>query len=123
MDLGVQIQRIHNEDLIWIIYIFVAVAALASDYFEENYLKTKDKKCKDTFHRINIIVLVIVFFVYIYFISLRLEDLQRINSKSTKKEVITSHIGFLSSLFFLIGGILAIYLELKSQEPDEVGII
>lgn len=123
MDLGVQIQRIHNEDLIWIIYIFIAVAALASDYFEETYLKTKNKKCRNTFHKINIIVLVIVFFIYIYFISLRLEDLKSLNSKSTKKEVLTSHIAFLSSLFFLIGGILAIYLEVKSWEPDEVGII
>ena len=123
MNIGVQLNRIHTEDLVWIIYIFIIIGALASNYYEENFLKTKDKEFAKTFHIINIIILTVGFFIYLYFVSLRLDDIKYLNPKNTKKEVITSHIAFLASFFFLVGGFLALFLELKSAKEAEVGFI
>lgn len=42
MNIGVKLQRLKTEDLIWIIYLFIAIAALISDYYERNYLQTNN---------------------------------------------------------------------------------
>ena len=57
MNIGVKLQRLNTEDLIWIVYLFIALAALISDQYERNYLKTNNPNSQKKFKLINITVL------------------------------------------------------------------
>ena len=121
MNIGVKLQRLNTEDLIWIVYLFIALAALISDQYERNYLKTNSQK---KFKLINITVLTIALFIYLYFIILNYDDIKHLKKEATRKEVITSHVALIAALLFFIGGILTWIAEINRNTPDnDFGII
>ena len=65
MNIGVKLQRLNNEDMIWVVYLFIAIAALISDKFERDFILTNDKMAKKKYRIINITVLTIPLFIYI----------------------------------------------------------
>lgn len=124
MNIGVKLQRLKTGDLIWIIYLFIAIAALISDYYERNYLQTNNSTSQKKFKLINITVLTIALFIYMYFVILNYEDIHHLKKEATKKEVITSHVSLIAALLFLIGGILTWIAEINRDTPDnDFGII
>lgn len=124
MNIGVKLQRLNTEDLIWIVYLFIAIAALISDHYERNYLKTNNPNSQKKFKLINITVLTIALFIYMYFILLNYDDIKHLKKEATKKEVITSHVALIAALLFFIGGILTWIAEINRNTPDnDFGII
>lgn len=124
MNIGVKLQRLNTEDLIWIVYLFIALAALISDQYERNYLKTNNPNSKKKFKLINITVLTIALFIYLYFIILNYDDIKHLKKETTRKEVITSHVALIAALLFFIGGILTWIAEINRNTPDnDFGII
>ena len=88
MNIGIKLKRIEREDLIWFIYLFIAIFALISDAYEKNYILTNNKKSQKLFKTINITVLCIAFFIYLYFVLINYEDLKQLKKEATNKEVI-----------------------------------
>lgn len=41
-----KLRMLDKENIIWLIYIFIFVMAIVSNYYEEKYLFTKDYKSK-----------------------------------------------------------------------------
>ena len=62
------IRNLKIENLIWIIYLFISIAALVSNYFEEDYIKTKNFKDFRTYKTINVEIFIVAFFIYLYFV-------------------------------------------------------
>lgn len=118
MNIGVQLQRINNEDLIWVIYLFIAFFAIISDTFEKNFLVNKDLKAQKIYKTINITIFIVVLFIYVYFVLINYEDVQTLKKDITKKEGLNKHLSLISALLFLIGGALALYVELTGGTPD-----
>lgn len=118
MNIGVQLQRINNEDFIWVIYLFIAFFAIISDAFEKKFLVNKDLKAQKIYKTINITIFIVVLFIYVYFVLINYEDVKALKKEVTKKEGLNKHLSLISSLLFLIGGALALYVELTGGTPD-----
>ena len=67
MNIGVKLQRLKNEDLIWLIYFFIVIGALMSNNYEENYLKTGNSSNQKKYKVLNITIFCVAFFIYLYF--------------------------------------------------------
>ena len=62
-----QLQLLKNENLIWLIYIFISIFAIVSNHFEKQYDLTNDSEAYKKFKTINICIFTIAFFIYLYF--------------------------------------------------------
>lgn len=118
MNIGVQLQRIKTEDFIWVIYFFIALFAIISDAYEKNFLIYKDYKSKKIYKTINITIFVVALFIYVYFVFINYEDVQMLKKEATKKEVLNRHLSLISALLFLVGGVIALYVEITGDVPD-----
>lgn len=118
MNIGIRLQRLRNEDFIWIIYLFISIFAIISDYFERKFVLNKDLKSQKVFKTINITIFITALFIYTYFVLINYEDINTLKKEVSKKEGLNRHLSLISSLLFLIGGALALYIELNSGNPD-----
>ncbi len=124
MNIGVKLQRVNNEDLIWIIYFFIVIGALLSNNYERNYLKTGDSSQQKKFRLLNITIFSVAFFIYFYFVLTNYEDIKTLRRNASKKEVLNAQIALISSLLFLVAGALALIAELNRPGADEdIGFI
>ncbi len=119
MGIGVKLQRLKTEDFIWIIYFFIALAALISDSYERDYVLTNNINDKRKFKTINIIILIVAFFIYLYFVLINYEDVSSLKKEATKKEVAISHLGLVAALLFLSAGVISLYVELNRDQGLE----
>ncbi|MBE6154250.1 MAG: hypothetical protein E7163_01570 [Firmicutes bacterium] len=117
-------QRLRTEDFVWTIYFFIALAAIISDKYEKEFVLTNNSSSKKIFKTINIAVLSVAFFIYLYFLLVNYEDVKNLRINATKKEVITSHLAVVASILFLVGGIATLFVEInRGTENEDVGII
>ena len=124
MNIGVKLQRLKNEDLIWLIYFFIVIGALMSNNYEENYLKTGNSSNQKKYKVLNITIFCVAFFIYLYFVLINYEDVQTLRKDASRKEVLNAHIGLISALLFLVAGALALVGEINRGGPDEdIGFI
>ncbi len=117
MGIGVKLQRLKQEDLIWIIYFFIVIAALLSNHFERKFLFTENGQDQKNFKFLNIAIFCVAFFIYFYFVLINFEDIASLKKEATKKEVITSQASLIAALLFLVGGAIALYAEINSDTP------
>lgn len=121
MNIGVRLQRLNNEDMIWVVYLFIAIAAIISDKFERDFVLSKNPIAHKKYRTINITVLTIALFIYIYFVFTNYEDVSTLKRETTKKEVILSHAGLVAALLFLVGGIITLFVEInRTSGLDDV---
>lgn len=118
MNIGIQLQRIKTEDFIWVIYFFIALFAIISDAYEKNFLIYKNYKSRKIYKTINITIFVVALFIYVYFVFINYEDVQMLKKEATKKEVLNRHLSLISALLFLVGGVIALYVEITGDVPD-----
>ena len=112
-----KINSLNLDDMVWYIYIFISVAALYSNALEKEYTKTYNKRKLTEFHTINLVVLTIAFFVYIYFIFVAFRRFQNDKNNNTI-------INIIASILFLVAGGMLLYLEIVTTDSDinNVGI-
>lgn len=113
------IRNLKIENLIWIIYLFISIAALISNYFEEDYIKTKNFKDFRTYKTINIEIFIVAFFIYLYFVYLNYKNISNLKKNASKKKVLIANVNFIASILFLLGGSIYLFTESISQTPDE----
>ncbi len=118
MNIGIKLQRIQTEDFIWVIYFFIALAAIISDTYERQFLINNNLKSQKKFKTINITIFIVALFIYLYFVFINYEDIKILRKNATKKEVLSQHLSLIAALLFLIGGIINLYIELTSDTPD-----
>lgn len=123
MNIGVKLNRLKNEDFIWIIYFFVAIAALYSNSEERKYYMSKSIDAKRKVKTVNITILTIAFFIYLYFVLLSTDDLKDFKNNLDNPKYAEAMARLIASILFLIGGAIYVVLEIVSNEPDEVGFI
>ncbi len=113
-----QLNELRIEDYIWIIFIFISIVAIVSDYFERKWLLNKNRKDYQTFKTINIVLLTISFFVYLYFVLLSYKKYKQNYGKKSVREMFFTRLDLLASALFLIGGLLNIFIESNSDVGD-----
>ena len=119
-----ELNRLHQEDIIWYIYFFVIAFYLYSNYLEETYLVNKDKNLRNKFRKINEVLAVIVLIIYIAFLVMNLDRLNELDKNATTKRKKTLYLSILISILFIIAGLISLYLSFENESLDnETGII
>lgn len=124
MNIGVKLQRISEENFIWIVYFFIVIAALLSNAYEAYFLKTGDYRKQKIFKTLNITIFCVAFFIYLYFVIISYQNVQELRETSTKKEVLSAHMQLIASLLFLVAGGIALLAEISREDPDtDIGVV
>ena len=124
MNIGIKLQRISEENFIWVVYFFIIIAALLSNAYEKYFLETGDYRKQKIFKTLNITIFCVAFFIYLYFVLISYENVQELRESSNKKEVTSAHVQLIASLLFLVAGGLALYAELNRDDPDtDIGVV
>ena len=124
MNIGIKLQRISEENFIWVVYFFIIIAALLSNAYEKYFLETGDYRKQKIFKTLNITIFCVAFFIYLYFVLISYENVQELRESSNKKEVTSTHVQLIASLLFLVAGGLALYAELNREDPDtDIGVV
>lgn len=123
MNIGIKLQRLNQEDFIWIIYFFIVIAALYSNHLERTYYTKHDKSAFPKQKAINVTILSIAFFIYLYFLLTITEDLSNMKKNFNDPNYIQTFAKLVASILFLVGGAIYVVLEIIAQEPDEIGVI
>ena len=116
-----QLQLLRNENLIWIIYIFISIFAIVSNHFEKQYDLTNDSESYKKFKTINICIFTIAFFIYLYFFVTIYSKLKNVK-RTTERYRLTQEQLF-GAILFLIGGVIYLIVEISEQENIEIAII
>ena len=112
------LKRINIEDYIWIIYLFLVGYNLYSNYLEKKFLISKDKYLYNKFHSINTTVSFIALIIFIYFLIIAYEDLNKLNINSKEDEKKFKTLKKIDSLLFVIGKAISLYVVAKSPDLD-----
>ena len=124
MNIGVKLQRLSHENLVWIVYFFIVIAALLSNAYEKYFLETGDLRKQKIFKTLNITIFCVAFFIYLYFVIVSYEQVEELKRTSTKKEVLHAHLTLIASLLFLVAGGIALYAEINKDSPDtDIGVV
>ncbi len=123
MNIGIKLSRLKTENFIWFVYAFIVIAALYSNHLEEDYYTKKDKQAFYKQKAINITVLTIAFFIYLYFVLIITEDLNNMEKNLQNKDYLITLAKLVGAILFLIGGAIQVISEITQTEPDEIGFI
>ena len=113
-----KLKEIKIENFIWIIYFFITISALVSNYYEEDYIKTKSSKDYRIFKNINVTLFTVAFFIYLYFVYLNYKNITNLRKNTSSKKVLYANINFIAAILFLIGGILYLYTEINNNDIE-----
>lgn len=123
MDLNKKLKRLRNEDLIWIIYFFIAGFALLSNHYDRIFLLNKDYGSYQKEKVINVGIFFVSFFIYLYFVLLIIDDLNTMEQNFENPEFRATCLKLIAATLFLIGGTIYLYVEATTGNPGDVGII
>lgn len=123
-DLNKQIKLINNEDIVWYIYFFIIISALFTNYLEKKYLYDKNKYNKELAQKINTIILVVAFFIYLYFLKLAYDNAKDAYKSNDIKNRRICMERLIVSTLFLVAGAIAIYTDYDNNTSNiDIGII
>ena len=111
------LRLLKEEDFIWLIYFFIVLFALIANSFEEKYIFTQNKKFQKNGRYINITLLIVALIIYLYYVSIAIEDIYLNKNKSLKKQRVNFE-RLITTLVFLVGGALSLYTELDDNSGD-----
>ena len=115
-----QLTRVKDENVIWIIYLFVIIFNFISNKYERDYLMYKNIKDKRIYKTINKTLVIVLFLLYLYFLGLSIEDFKDLNNKSTIKEINDTKLSVITNILFLVGGAIVIYLTYTGADTTDV---
>ena len=107
-----EIDRLDFEDLLWVIFVFLSIMNIISNYYQKEFVVTNCQYYEDKANNISIVVLSILVFVYLYFF-LRNYNMYNDKGNNVTKEDFVKVIG---SLLFVIGAICLLYFQISSND-------
>ena len=108
-DINKELKIINNEDIVWIIYLFIITFALISNNLEKIYLFNKDYTKKIIANNINSIILVVALCIYLYFTYLSYDNIKCNGNNIINEEKL------IVNILFVIAGIIAIHADINSK--------
>lgn len=117
-DIKKRLKQLDIEDFIWIIYIGIIILSTYSNSIERKYFIFKNKKDKENYRKINILIFSILLVVYIYFLKNSIDDIKSLkkSDNTLKKKLV--YLSFLGSLFIAISGFIFLYITYVDKELD-----
>lgn len=104
-----EIETLKFENLIWIIFAFLAILNIYGDVCEENYLTNHSIYFKQKANDIFRITIVASLIIYMYFFSKNFN----LYKQATADNIVLCRLKAFGSLLFIIATILLIYVQRK----------
>ena len=123
MDVYNRLNKLNNENIIWIIYFFIASFALLANYYEKDYVLNKSKDSYGKQKAIHIAIFLIAFFIYLYFVLTITKDLNNMEKNFNNSDYRNTFLKLIAALLFLIGGAIYLVQEVSTNEFDEIGFV
>lgn len=114
-----QLRRIKIENIIWIIYLFIIGFNLYSNKLEKIFVESGNSIYKEKFRKINKIILTVILIIYIYYVYISYIDIKELDPNCKKRQKDLTYLAFISSVLFLIGGAISLYITTNSNILDE----
>ena len=114
-DVFESLRELNIEDKIWITYFFLASFAIYSNYLERKSIIEQNEQARKEYKTINITLLSIGFFIYLYFFFLAYRHLKELSPNASPKELLAGNIQFLATVFLLTGSILILLSEILKE--------
>ncbi|MBD9075142.1 hypothetical protein EGP91_04025 [bacterium] len=118
-DISENLKELEIEDFIWIISLFSACFALLSNKLEKDYLYTHNLSKEKEYKTINITLLVIAFFIYLYFMMLNYKRIKR-NTHQSFKQMRINNANFLAATLIVLATIIYIMTSILSTNELEI---
>ena len=118
-DISENLKELEIEDFIWIISLFSACFALLSNKLEKDYLYTHNLSKEKEYKTINITLLVIAFFIYLYFMMLNYKRIKR-NTHQSFKQMRINNANFLAATLIVLSTIIYIMTSILSTNELEI---
>ena len=123
MNIFNRLQRLNNENKIWIIYFFIAAFALLANSYEKDFLLKRNINNYQKEKTIHIVIFLVAFFIYLYFVLIFTEDLNNMEKNFNNAKYRNTFLQLIAALLFLIGGAIYLVHEVLNNEIDEIGFI
>ena len=104
-----EIERLHYENFLWIIFIMIAILNIVGDYDEEKLLITNNQVYRKDANQIFLVTIIVTLAIYFYFI--RRNAIAFKTALAQDKE--DYFIKFLGSSFLIAGAICLLYFQGK----------
>ena len=118
-DISENLKELEIEDFIWIVSLFSACFALLSNKLEKDYLYTHNLSKEKEYKTINIALLVIAFFIYLYFMMLNYKRIKNSTHQSFKQMRI-NNANFLAATLIVLATIIYIMTSILSTNELEI---
>lgn len=118
-DISENLKELEIEDFIWVISLFSACFALLSNKLEKDYLYTHNLSKEKEYKTINITLLVISFFIYLYFMMLNYKRIKR-NTHQSFKQMRINNANFLAATLIVLATIIYIMTSILSTNELEI---
>ena len=107
------INHLTLENYIWGIFILIAVANIVGDELIKDSITEHNRKKDSLAKNIFIITLIVTILIYLYFLSRNYHDYQ------SHKDEVAYEIGFLGSIFTIVGVLCFLYFQIKITTSDD----
>ena len=117
------LKELEIEDLIWVITLFTASFAIVSNKLEREFLFTGDLTKQKKFKTINITLLSIAFFIYLYFVMLAYSRFKLNNPNTTFKQLRIREANFIAAVLVLLGTIIYFITSILSDDNTAIDLL
>lgn len=111
-----RINKINTENHIWIIYIGIIFLSFMANYYEKDYFLNKNNISKDYYRKLNILVFIILIFVYSYFENDAIKSF--LNKQKSEKQYKYDNLTLLATTLVLISGFIFLYILIDDKNID-----
>lgn len=106
-----RLKQIENENLIWIIYLFIIFFSFYANKLEKDYFINRNISSKNKYRTINTIIFITLVIIYSYFEK---DALETYNNKDK-----LSKLSLIATTLVLISGLLFLYIIIEDVNIDE----
>ena len=104
-----EIQRLHFENFLWILFAVLSILNVVGDYDEEKYLENNNNEFRRKSNSIFEFTLIITLIIYVYFFLRNFDALE----KASEEEKRLFAIKLLGSSFLIAGIVCLIFFQSK----------
>ncbi len=107
------LKKIKVSNYIYVIFLVISLIGFYANNNQKKYVYTYDKSYLKKAHNARMVILIIALIVYIYYLEVKVVGKRK---NVSREESFIDNLNILAAILFLIGGIIAIYLEYKGNE-------
>ncbi len=111
--LGKMLNKVKISNYIYIIFIVISLIGFYANKNQKDYIFNNNKKSLKKAHNARMVILVIALLIYIYYLEIKVVGKRK---NASREKAFIDNLNILAAILFLIGGIIAIYLEYKGNE-------